>query len=257
MGNLNDAVAGAIASAQNLKTFDVSDPWCFHIEEAAKRAVEMTEDGSLVWFSFNDTKAVARPGDTPEQVVDLWSSCMKEASEEYRASPEYKKAQQDREDQYKAECAAHMTEAASSEAELREAQGPWPKTIEQVAEYINSLIDRQHDYGTCVYAMSLAATAAYNYVSHKLGVTGFQASCADLDFVRRSRQIKGPFMLIKGEDALYPQYDLHGKLSEALAEWEPWLREQAVKNLAESPEAHPNVLAHWKKLAGQTEGEKK
>jgi hypothetical protein len=56
-------------------------------------------------------------------------------------------------------------------------------------------------------------------------------------------------MIIKAEDALYPQYDLRAKLDEALAEWQPWLKEEAGKKLAESPTAHPNVVAYWEWLA--------
>ena len=56
--------------------------------------------------------------------------------------------------------------------------------------------------------------------------------------------------LIKAEDALYPQYDLPGKLTEAMEEWKPWLKEQAQKKLDAKDEfVHPSVAAHWKKLA--------
>ena len=139
-------------------------------------------------------------------------------------------------------------EKAQTEAEMREAKDPWPYTREQLLQYIDSLTERSHDYGTCVYALSLGALAAFNYVAHKLGVTGFQSSCADLDFLRRNRSLKGPFILLKAEDALYPQYDLREKLDEALNEWKPWLAEEAEKLLA-SGTAHPAVLAHWKNLA--------
>jgi len=97
----------------------------------------------------------------------------------------------------------------------------------------------------------MAATAAFYYVAHQLGVTGFQSSCADMDILRRTRSIKGPWMILKAEDALYPQYDLKAKLSEMLesGETRQWLKEEATKKLAENAGAHPNVIAHWKKLA--------
>jgi hypothetical protein len=84
-----------------------------------------------------------------------------------------------------------------------------------------------------------------------LGVTGFQSSRADLDFIRRTRRIDGPFILIKAGDDLYPQSNPRQKLAEALRGWRFWLKEQAQKNLQESPDAHPKVLAHWKKLANR------
>lgn len=161
-----------------------------------------------------------------------------------------------------------------TEEEMRNAEAPRPKSEEELTAYIKSLTDRDHDYGTCVYAMSMAATATFNYVASKLGATGFQASCADLDILRRTRNINGPFIFLKGEDMLFPQYDLPGKLSEAMSEWAEWVKDQAQAKIDEhggevqthrfqdddgewheyqSP--HPNVWEHWQRLAGRPEVE--
>lgn len=138
---------------------------------------------------------------------------------------------------------------AQTEKEMREATVPTPAFVDDLAKYVSSLVDRQHDYGTCVYAMSMAATAAFNYVAHKLGVTGFQASCADMDILTRTRGWKGSFIILKAEDLLYPQYDLPQKLNEWIAEQKPWLAEQAKLLLSERDGAHSAVSAHWQKLA--------
>ena len=142
---------------------------------------------------------------------------------------------------------------ANTEQEMREAKVPTCHTIDELEEYIASLTEREHDYGTCCYAMSLAATAAFNYVASKLGVTGFQASCADLDVLRRTRNLKGPFLLIDGANMLYPQYDLHARLQEAMTQWREWASEEAGKLLDQEREGyvHPNVWAHWERLAGR------
>jgi hypothetical protein len=66
-----------------------------------------------------------------------------------------------------------------TEAEMRDSEAPTHGTVEELAAYVRVLVERPHDYGTCVYAMSLAATAAFNFVAHKLGVTMFQASWGD------------------------------------------------------------------------------
>lgn len=146
-----------------------------------------------------------------------------------------------------------MKSEAKTEQEMRAEMAPTPETIEELGEYITSLVDRQHDYGTCVYAMSLAATAAFNHVARKLCVTGFQASCADLDILRRTRHIEGPFILLKGEDTLYPQNDLPGKLRRAMEEWTSWAAEEAAKKLAEKKQenVHPDVWALWVSLAAR------
>ncbi len=225
------------------------------ISEACVEAAELAQRlGKDVKFVFNDTAVLVHPRDSTPDLEAKWHTDYEANAKRYRESDEYKAAEAKRLDELAQKRAARMTEAATTEAELRVAESKWPYTKEQLIEYITSLTERSHDYGTCVYAMSLAAVAAFNYVSHQLGVTGFQASCADMDFIRRTRNYKGPFMLINGADALYPQYDLESKLSEALREWRPWLKEQAAKNLSEnSGHAAEGVVAHWRKLAAYHE----
>ena len=141
-----------------------------------------------------------------------------------------------------------MEKEYPTEQELQASEVPTPETPEALADYIAGLVDRPHDYGTCVYAMSMAATAAFNYVAHKLGVSGFQASCADMDILRRTRRLER-FMIIDLANALYPQYDLQGRLAEALEDAKPWLAEQAKARLADESGAHPSVRKHWEFLA--------
>jgi len=139
-----------------------------------------------------------------------------------------------------------------NEKELRETKVEWPKRKEELIEYIDSLVERDHDYGTCVYAMSMAAVAAFYYVSHKLGVTGFQASCADMDILRRTRSLKNGFMLIDYEKLLYPHYlnNEHFPTKESLMEdVGEQLAEAAKKKLEETNgDVHPNVKQHWENI---------
>lgn len=145
-----------------------------------------------------------------------------------------------------------MISESKTEQQMREEKAPTPSTIKELNEYIESLIEMKHDYGTCVYAMSLAATAAFNFVASRLGVTGFQVSCADLDVLRRTRSMEGPFMIIDGNNMLYPQYDIEGEVKKKLVEWEDWAAEQAEKKLAEgSTLVAPRVVKHWEMLAAK------
>jgi hypothetical protein len=141
-----------------------------------------------------------------------------------------------------------------TEAQMRDADVPWIKTEEEFVAYVRSLADRPQDYGTCVYAMSMAAIAAKNYVAGKLGVTGFQAGAADMDFLKRARHMKHGFRVIDYGDLLYPQYwD-----AERTPVYQAVLRDrttralfaQAAANLiAKSPSASRDVIAHWTHLA--------
>jgi hypothetical protein len=139
-----------------------------------------------------------------------------------------------------------------NERGLRDAVTPRIETEDELLAVVRALVERDHDYGTCVYAMSIAAEAAYRYVAGRLSVTGFQASCADMDFLRRIRHMPGPFTVIDVSNALYPQYDLVGRLREYIQESSGWLRDEARKRLDnDSAHASPNVIAHWKRLAGE------
>ena len=93
-----------------------------------------------------------------------------------------------------------------NETEMSESEALNPSNIEELAEYIESLVNQPQSYGTCVYAMSMASVATFNYVADKLGVTGFQASCADLDFIKRVRGLEHGFRITDYKNLLFPQY---------------------------------------------------
>ena len=141
---------------------------------------------------------------------------------------------------------------SATEQELREMDVPWPKSLDELNQYIIDLSERKHDYGTCVYAMSMSALATFYYVSHVLGVTGFQAGCADMDFIKRCRRMKDGFRLIDYNKLLYPQMvnsENFPTPEEILIENLPHLQKKAKQLLKDSPDAHPNVLARWKYIA--------
>lgn len=142
-----------------------------------------------------------------------------------------------------------------TETEMRDARVPWPKTEEELVSYIKGLVEQEHDYGTCVYAMSMAATAALYYVGSRLGVSGAQASCADLDILRRTRHMEHGFCITNYADLLYPQYWNEAATAAIFREvlrdpeQKPRFVEAAKKMLAEETRGTENVRAHWQKIA--------
>ncbi len=222
-----------------------------NIKDACTEAIKLANRKKTdVEFDFNGIKVIARPKDSAQSLADQWDADYEAKAKAYRESPEYKQRQERDAEELRRKTSAVMRETARSEKEMREAKDVWPYTEKQLLEYIQSLTDRKHDYGTCVYALSLAAMAAFNFVAHKLGVTGFQSSCADLDFLRRTRNLRGPFMIVKADDMLYPQHDSPiKKVGQPMADWRPWLRKEAKKMLVTHDGAAPGVIAHWKKLA--------
>ena len=138
-----------------------------------------------------------------------------------------------------------------NEQELKAYKVPWPETIEELNAIINELVDRDLEYGTCPYAMSISALATFYYVSHKLGVSGFQASCADMDFLARSRGMKYGFSILNNEHLLFPQYadEFDKGFSARIRENIGWLSKEAAKLLDENNDlVHGNVKKHWRKI---------
>jgi len=136
-----------------------------------------------------------------------------------------------------------------TEQELREIDRLWPETKEELYDIISTLENRSHDYGTSALSMGLAAEAAFNYIARQVGCTGFQSSCADLNFLARNRDIKNGFMIINFDDLLYPQYKR--KIStwdELIYKNRENLAKAAKEKLEKYDDAHPIVVKHWKYL---------
>jgi hypothetical protein len=107
-------------------------------------------------------------------------------------------------------------------------------------------------YNRVVEAAADVALTAFRYAMSELGATGFQASCAELEFMQRSRQLKGPFLLIDGEQLLYPQYNLEARVLETLVKWrQEWAPGEARRLIAENDPSRVNtqVWHHWQQLA--------
>lgn len=102
------------------------------------------------------------------------------------------------------------------------------------------------DYDGCINKqIEIIKSIIYN-----AGNSGFSASCVGLGVIRETHSLKGPFRLITLDDELYPQSDPLEKQAEKFVEEnKQWLGKEARKNLKNSPDAHPAVIAHWKILS--------
>lgn len=146
----------------------------------------------------------------------------------------------------------------ATEKELQDFKVPYLRTEKELAAFVHSLLDRKHDYGTCVYAMSLAATAAFNLVAHVLGVTGFQAACADIDILHRTRGLEIG-RIQDYSNLLYPQYcdDEHFPMWRMAVDANlSWLQERAKKSLCDESHAAKSVRKHWEWLLSLKPSEK-
>lgn len=115
---------------------------------------------------------------------------------------------------------------------------------------LSKFIDGPHSYDSSAQAVADAAVEAFNQVAGALGITGFQAQWAALTAYAKILNIKGPIIVLRGDDLLYPQYDIPARVQAWIEECHPWLSERAAELLEEQADnAVESVVAHWYKLA--------
>jgi hypothetical protein len=140
-----------------------------------------------------------------------------------------------------------------TEEELQKEKVPTFDNIEDLTSYIEQLKKRSHDYGTCCYAMSMSAVAAFNYIASALDVSGFQASCAGLDILKRTRDLDFGFQILDFKKLMYPQYvynkEYFPNSHELIEKHKAMLQKKAIEMLEENKNPHPDVKAHWERLA--------
>lgn len=142
-----------------------------------------------------------------------------------------------------------LTIQSITESQLRSFSPSQSRSLDELKDLIGSLTDAVHDYGSCVYAMSIAAEAAFNYVANRLGVTVFQASCADLDIIRRTRSIKTSFTIVTPDDYLCPQYACkHSELKEKMEREAASIALERMRTKKDSEFTSAEVALHWAEL---------
>ncbi|MEN6414352.1 MAG: hypothetical protein ABFC84_16565 [Veillonellales bacterium] len=124
------------------------------------------------------------------------------------------------------------------------------QTVETLPGFIKKLTtEYQHDYGTICHAIAAAAVGAAWAVDHSEqgGITGFQASCINWEFLKQWGRITPPARILSYKEMLYPQKEyVFTTISKET--WD-WLQKTAKEYLASKTEAHPNVIAHWESIA--------
>lgn len=111
--------------------------------------------------------------------------------------------------------------------------------------------DKELDYGKIVYAMSACMIATLKYIdrSDVGGITGFQASFVGWEMIREFiiYDNKTSMKIVDYDEMLYPQYEMEFQKTISQNTWKS-LQKQAEIRLKESPDAHPEVIEHWKSI---------
>lgn len=126
------------------------------------------------------------------------------------------------------------------------------QTLATLPEFIRHLMnDYSHDYGTVVHAVAASAIAAAWAANDEPrgGLTGFQAGFVMWNFIRywMMEDNKTGLRLVDYDKMLYPQYADRFEPTMSSATWEK-IQEEAARLLKEEPDAHPDVIAHWRSI---------
>lgn len=132
-------------------------------------------------------------------------------------------------------------------------------TKEQIVERLDRLADKniQYDYNSICDEIIGLLSDCFGYGSHHGGITGFQASCIDLELIKLNRGWNHGFCLLNYKDLLYPQYRDHFKTAEQLLDDNnksigkslvPLLIELINEDNFSNFFAHKNVRDYWEFL---------
>lgn len=134
-----------------------------------------------------------------------------------------------------------------------------PSSWEEMTQYMEGLESKPHDYQSIAEALSEATLTFFNYFAYKHGMTNWQTSWADLDFIQKVRRMEAGVMIIDPAKMLYPQYDLRKDLDKYLAESKPRLAKLAKERLDKESDRFlsDNVKRRWMELASYAKEEDK
>ena len=144
-----------------------------------------------------------------------------------------------------------------TETELQNYEVPRIESLDDLKKFIMEMVQNGQSYDTAPYAVALASYATFKYMALRLGISGFQASWADMQFIKRTRKMKDGFRIINYSELLYPQYEYKFNLNmdKLIEENIEHLKPRAIELLEEnknddgSYSAHEDVVKHWKRIA--------
>lgn len=127
-----------------------------------------------------------------------------------------------------------------------------PETLEDFIKMVEAVEGSHHTYETIADSLTDLTVAFFNYFASKHGMTGWQASWAQLQFIKKTRNMEAPFMIVDSSKLLYPQYDILVDVERFLEESKPELAKIAQERLDELKDddlISLNVLERWKEIS--------
>lgn len=124
------------------------------------------------------------------------------------------------------------------------------KSFEDLTAFLKDVEENYNtDYGGAPRAIAQASLAVAWYLAREFGITGFQAGFVMWDFIRdwNYRHNKTGMRIVDYDDMLYPQYDYRFQKTISKSTWGV-LQGEAEQRLIDTPDAHPEVRAHWQSI---------
>lgn len=169
-----------------MKRIDPEKPWLWHVNEAAAACVKLArETGEEVRCEFNGTDLVVPPGTTASDAVAAWDREMSRKADEYRASPEFKRAEKERQRVERERKAASKAALAGAPAiSLREPE-KWATCVRVNSSPYGAAAVRYAETWARIMQARMAAGATVadcaeesSRLADNGGITGFQYGCA-------------------------------------------------------------------------------
>lgn len=127
----------------------------------------------------------------------------------------------------------------------------WPWTKSPFERLLKEMAEYNHNYDTICHALAAAALAAAWSMNRTKagGISGFQAGYVMWMFVRHWGHYESkPLKITDFSEMLYPQN--HEQFAQTLTpECWAWLQEAATEMLKVHKDPHPDVKAHWERVA--------
>jgi len=144
-----------------------------------------------------------------------------------------------------------------TETELQNYEVPRIESLDDLKKFITEMEQNGQSYDTAPYAVALASYATFLYMAGRLGISGFQASWADMQFLKRTRNMKDGFRILDYSELLYPQYEdkFNLTMDKLIGENIEHLKSKAIELLEKNKNddgtysAHEEVVTHWKRIA--------
>lgn len=125
------------------------------------------------------------------------------------------------------------------------------KTIEDLCDLIKEVEEKfNYDYGVAPRTIGAVSTVVANYLSARMGITGFQASFVMWDFIKGYLKSgnKCGMKLVDYDDMLYPQYDHKFAKTISSHVWKSIQKEAKERLAKDKGDVHPAVREHWKSI---------